>query len=74
MVTNRVSDMTVDELRSLIQETMRETLAEIMADPDEGLALQEGIEKALHQSVKAISEGGETHEAEDVAKKLGLDW
>jgi len=74
MVTNRVSDMTVDELRSLIQETMRETLAEMMADPDEGLALQEGIEKALHQSVKAISEGGDTHEAEDVAKKLGLDW
>ena len=74
MVTNRVSEMTVDELRALIRETVRQTLEEIMADPDEGLALHEGIENALRQSIKAIHEGGTTYEAEDVAKKLGLEW
>ena len=73
MLTNRVSDMTVDELRSLIRETVRQALAEMMADPDEGLALHEGIEKALRQSIKATREGGATYEAADVAKKLGLD-
>jgi hypothetical protein len=74
MLTNRVSDMTVDELRSLIRDTVRQTLSEMMADPDEGLALHEGIEKALRQSIKTIRQGGHTYEAEDVAKKLGLEW
>ena len=74
MLTNRVADMTVDELRSLIHETVRQTLAEMMADPDEGLALQEGIEKALRQSIKGVRDGETTYEAGEAAKKLGLEW
>lgn len=74
MVTNRVSDMTVDELRSLIQETVRQTLEEMMSDPDEGLALQESVEKTLRRSINAVNEGGTTYAAEDAAKRLGLEW
>lgn len=74
MLDNKVSDLTIDELRALISETVRQTLAEMLADPDEGLALQNGIEKALRHSIKAVREGAATYDAQKVAGKLGLDW
>ena len=74
MLTNRVSDLTIDEFRALIREIVQQTLVEMMSDPDDGLELQEGIEKSLRQSIKAIRDGGTTYEAEDAAKKLGLEW
>jgi len=66
MLNNKVSDMTVDELRGLIRETVRQTMAEILADPDEGLALQNGIEKALRRSMKAVREGEAVYDADKV--------
>jgi hypothetical protein len=74
MLGNKVSDLTIDELRNIIRETVRQTLAEMLVDPDDGLVLQAGIEKALKQSIKAVKEGEMTYAAEDVAKKLGLEW
>ena len=74
MLTNRVSDLTIDEFRALIREIVQQTLVEMMSDPDDGLELQEGIEKSLRQSIKAIRDGGTTYEVEDAAKKLGLEW
>ncbi|RIK29557.1 MAG: hypothetical protein DCC56_12695 [Anaerolineae bacterium] len=74
MLTNKVSDMTVDELRGLIRETVRQTLSEILADPDDGLELQDGIENTLRHSIKAIRDGAPTYTAGDVAEKLGLNW
>ena len=69
-----VSDLTIDELRGLIRETVRQALAEILLDPDEGLELQDGLENALRHSIKAMRENGAVYNAEDVAAKLGLDW
>lgn len=73
MVT-RVADMSVDELRRLIQETITQTLAELLRDPDEGLLLREDIETALRLSVEAVMLGEKTMAADDVAARLGLDW
>lgn len=74
MLENKVSDLTIDELRSIIRETVRQTLADILSDPDEGLELQDGIETSLRQSIKAVREGASTYNAEEVANKLGLHW
>jgi len=74
MLGNKVSDLTVDELRTIIRETVRQTLAEMMTDPDEGLELKAGVETALKRSIKVVKEGGATYSAEDVAQKLGLEW
>ena len=74
MLGNKVSDLTINELRAIIRETVRQTLAEMLMDPDEGLVLQAGVEKALKHSVKTMKEGGATYSAEDVASKLGLEW
>jgi len=64
----------VDEFRSLVRETVRQTLAEWLSDPDEGLVLQDGVETALKRSIKAVKEGAPTYDAEEAAKRLGLEW
>ena len=74
MLGNKVSDLTIDEFRNIIRETVRQTLAEMMVDPDDGLSLQAGVEDALKRSIKTVKEGGVTYSAEDAAKKLGLEW
>lgn len=73
MVT-RVADMSVDELKWLIQETVTQTITELLSDPDEGLELRQEFKIALHRSLETLKLGGETISADSVAANLGLTW
>ena len=73
MLGTHVSDLTVDELKALVRETIEQTLTEFLADPDKGLALRQGMKTALERSVKAVREGGALYSADEVAKNLGLE-
>lgn len=73
MVT-RVADMSMDDLKTLIQETVTQTLTEFLRDPDEGLELREDFAMALRRSLETAQSGGETLSADSVAAKLGLSW
>ncbi len=66
----KVADMTVDELEHLVREVTRQTVVEMLADPDEGLELREEMEAKLKTSLAAT----ETIPAADVAARLGLEW
>lgn len=70
----RVADMSVEELKTLIQETVTQTLTELLRDPDEELELREDFKSALQISLETVRSGGNTVAAEDVAAKLGLSW
>ena len=74
MLATKVSDLTIDELRAIIRETVQQTVTEILADPDEGLVLRDGVEKSLRHSIQSVKEGAATYTADEVAKKLGLEW
>ena len=74
MLENKVSDLTIDELRMIIHDVVTQTLTEMLADPDEGLALQDGLEKALQRSIKSVREGAPVFDASEVANNLNLDW
>jgi hypothetical protein len=68
MLSGHVSDLTVDELKVLIHETVEQTLAEILADPDKGLELRRSMKAALERSIRAVREGGAVYSAEEVAR------
>ncbi len=74
MVATRVADMSVDELKLLIQETVTQTLLDLFCDPDVGLELREDFSRLLQDSLAAVKAGGETLSADNVAAKLGLSW
>ena len=74
MVQQRVADMTADELRAIIRETVIETIYDFMEDPDEGLELREEVAADLEASIKAVEAGQPTISAEEFARKHGLSW
>ena len=63
-----VAELTVNELRDLIRETVRETLLE--RDPDAGLELRSEIIELLSQPI----DNGECISIEDLAAKHGFKW
>ena len=70
----KVKDLTVEELKVLIEETVEEKLQEILGDPDEGLEIKEEVIERLKHSMAAIKKGEQGIPIEQVAKKLGINW
>lgn len=74
MAQTTVGELSVAEFRHLVREIVAETLAELMADPDEGFELQEGLEARLQKSVDDVRGGVRTQSAQELASQLGLEW
>jgi hypothetical protein len=67
--STKVSDLSVEELKDLIKQTVQETIDDMLGDPDEGLELREEfvaqLKKSLESDEKMIP-------LEEVVKKIGL--
>ncbi len=70
----KVADMTVDELRGLVRQTVEDTLMQWLGDPDVGLELQDEVRERLRRSIEGQRGGAPTIPAEEVASRLGLRW
>ena len=55
----KVKELSVEQLKALIQEAVEEKLQEILGDPDQGLELKEYIKERLRRSLAAIECGEE---------------
>jgi hypothetical protein len=73
-MSTRVAELTVDELKYIIQEAMEQKLSEMLDDPDEGLELREEIKARLRRSLEAERRGARGIPAQEVAAQLGLEW
>ncbi len=74
MAQTRVADLTIDELRELVRETVIQTLQDMLADPDEGLELRDDFAAELERSLAAMVAKGKTVPVQEVAARLGLTW
>ncbi len=70
----QVKDLTVEELKQLIQETVAETLQALLADPDEGQVLKAEVQQQLLESLARTQSGERGMTAAEVASKLKLIW
>ncbi len=68
----KVSDLSLDEFRSLLKEVVKQTLQEIFTDPDQNLELREDVARQLRESVETYEAGVETFSPDEVAARLGL--
>ncbi len=73
MLGTRVSDLTTDELKTLVREAVEQTLLEFLADPDKGLELRQSMKVALERSIRTVREGGALYSAGDIAKDIGTE-
>ncbi|MDJ0737497.1 MAG: hypothetical protein QNJ47_26100 [Nostocaceae cyanobacterium] len=70
----QVKDLTVEEFKLLIQETVIETIQSLLVDPDKGKQLKPEVKQQLLNSLQRTQAGERGIPAEEVAKKLGLNW
>lgn len=70
----QVKDLTTDELKALIRETIGEILEEYIEDPDEGKEIRPEIKQQLLESRKRRANGEQGIPAEEVAQRFGLPW
>lgn len=71
---SKVKELTVEELRGLIEEMVEQKMLELLGDPDEGLELQEEVKARLKRTLARQRKGIRGVPATEVAKKLGLEW
>ena len=70
----KVKELTVEQLKNLIEEAIEEKLEELIGDPDTGLELREEIKESLRRSLAARQRGEKGIPLEEVARQAGLDW
>ncbi|MCC7355673.1 MAG: hypothetical protein IT330_18180 [Anaerolineae bacterium] len=71
-MNNTVAQMTKEELREMIEESLEQKLLEILGDPDEGLELRKSVRERLLRQKEAVAKGERGELLEDVVKRLGL--
>ena len=72
MTSPRISDLTVAEFKQLVRETIVQSLAELLGDPDEGLLLRDDFAKSLQRSLDEVTAGGPTRSLADVTQEYTL--
>ncbi|WP_310484509.1 hypothetical protein [Chamaesiphon sp. VAR_48_metabat_403] len=70
----QVKDLTVEELTLLIQETVADTLQDLLTDIDEGKQVKPALKQELISSLARTQSGERGIAAEEVANRLGLNW
>lgn len=70
----QVKDLTVEELKLLIQQTVTETIESLLIDVEEDRQVKPEVKQQLLDSLQRTRNGERGISAEEVAKKLGLNW
>ena len=68
----QVKDLTTDELKTLIRETVVEVLRDLLLDPDEGLTVKEEFKQELLEIQNHRKSGTRGISAQEAMKRLGL--
>ncbi len=71
-IAMQVKDLTTDELKTLIRETVAEALGDLLPDPDEGLTVKEEFKQELLEIQQRRRSGSRGISAEEAMKRLGL--
>lgn len=71
-MTIQVKDLTTDELKTLIRETVVEALEDVSPDPDEGMAVKEDFKQELLEIQTRRKTGTRGISAEESMTRLGL--
>ena len=72
-MADKVSEMTKQELKEMIESSVEQKLLELIGDPDEGLEIRKSLRNRLLRQRKAVARGDLGEDFEAVVRRLGLD-
>ena len=67
---HRIADLTVDEFKDLLRETIVQSFTDLLGDPDERLVLRDDFAEALRRSLAEVDAGGRMSSLSEVAGRL----
>ncbi|MBS4027836.1 MAG: hypothetical protein KGZ58_04275 [Ignavibacteriales bacterium] len=70
LLTQPISNLTVQDLKTLIEEIIEQKLSQFSYDPDAGLELRPEIEQYLQRSLQETSSGVRGIDVSEVGKRL----
>ena len=70
MASTRIADLTVNEFKQLVRESVVQSITGLLGDPDQGLTLREDFAEELQRSLAEVDAGGTTTSLSDVAERL----
>ena len=70
----KVSELTVEEFKILMENTIAEKFEELLGDPDEDLELRSKVRDRLQVSLARTKRGERDIPVEQVAEEVGLRW
>jgi hypothetical protein len=70
MTSPRIADLTVAEFKQLVRESVAQSVAAALSDPDEGLRLRDDFAEELQRSLAEVDAGEETTSLADAAERL----
>ena len=71
-MSKTVAEMTIDELRALIDETIEEKLVGLLGDPDAGQELSEELRERLARQRQAVADGARGEDFDEIARRFQL--
>jgi hypothetical protein len=69
----QVNNLTIDQLKALIRETVRETIEELLIDPDTNQTIKENFKQELLTIKKRRETGARGISTAEVMQRLGLE-
>lgn len=72
-MSTKVAELTVDEFKRLLEETVERKLLEMFGDPDKGLELRPEFEQRLRRSLAHVAAGGKTLSLEELTAHLEME-
>lgn len=74
VISMQVKDLTTDELKTLIRETVVEVLEDFLPDPDEGMTVKEEFKQELLEIQRRRKTGTRGISAKEARNRLGLGF
>jgi len=68
----QVKDLTIEELKAVIRETVIESLEDILPDPDAGKIVKEKFQQELLEIRQRRKAGNQNISADEVKQRLGI--
>jgi hypothetical protein len=72
-MANTVAQMTKEELKEIIEQSIEHKLLELLGDPDQGLEIRKSICERLLRQREDTARGNRGEAFEDVIGRLGLE-
>ena len=68
----QVKDLTIEELKAVIRETVIESLEDLLPDPDAGKIVKEKFQQELLEIRQRRKAGNQNISADEVKQRLGI--